>query len=163
MTSDDEPPLPALGMLAELSADIRTQLASAGQFETLKPGSYLAIQGEPHHAMSIVLEGEVTVYVRNAADTMKVASIGPGETVGEMNIIDPLHKASADVVVTGRPARVFTIAETDFAALSQRDPAAGYAILKMLARELCRRLRRNSETLLKQADVTRSHFRDMDY
>ena len=92
---------------------------------------------------------------------MQVAELGPGHTVGEMNLIDP-HKASADVVVV-EPASVWTISEEAFRQFVDQDPRAGYAILKLLSRELCRRLRHNNESMLKQIETTRAHFRDNDY
>ena len=100
----DAPDLPALGIFAELDPELRSRLAAAGSFEVLKPGAYIAVQGEPHNHLTFVLSGLLDVYVRNQADTIKVASIGPGETAGEMNLIDP-RNASADVVVGHEPVR----------------------------------------------------------
>jgi len=154
--------LPSLGIFADLDASLRARLAAAGRFEVLKSGSYIAVQGEAHDHLTFVLSGHLDVYVRSHADTIKVASIGPGETAGEMNLIDP-GKASADVVVGPEPVRAFVISDADFDRLVQEDCAAGFVILKALARELCRRLRLNSEALLRQADRVRTHFRDEDY
>jgi CRP-like cAMP-binding protein len=154
--------LPALGIFADLEPELRARLAAAGRFEVLKPGAYIAVQGEPHNHLTFVLSGHLDVYVRNQADTIKVATIGPGETAGEMNLIDP-RKASADVVVGHEPVRAFTITDADFDGLVKEDSAAGYTILKALASELCRRLRMNSQALLRQADRVRTHFRDEDY
>ena len=158
----DAPDLPALGIFAELDAELRSRLAAAGSFQGLKPGAYIAVQGEPHNHHTFVVSALLDVYVRNQADTIKVASIGPGETAGEMNLIDP-RNASADVVVGHEPVHAFTITDTGFDALVQADSAAGYAILKVLSKELCRRLRLNSQALLRQADRVRTHFRDEDY
>lgn len=154
--------VPALGIFAGLSERARALLGGAGKFETLEPGVYLAMQGEPHHTMSFVISGSMNVYVHAHADTVNVATIGPGETVGEMNMIDDHGAASADVVVA-EPARVFTIAREDFDTLVQREPGVGFEIIRALARELCHRLRKNSEMMLKQAENIKSTFRDMDY
>jgi CRP-like cAMP-binding protein len=158
----DAPELPALGIFADLDPELRGRLAAAGRFEVFKPGAYIAVQGEPHCHLTFVLSGHLDVYVRSQADTIKVASIGPGETAGEMNLIDP-EKASADVVVGHEPVRAFTITDADFEGLVRKDCAAGYVILKALSKELCRRLRHNSQALLRQADRVRTHFRDEDY
>ena len=45
----------------------------------------------------------------------------------------------------------------------EADKAAGLAIIRTLARELCQRLRHDSETMLRRADEMRSKFLDMDY
>ncbi len=159
---NDEPELPPLGIFAELSPELRARLAAAGRFEVIASGHYVAVQGEAHHQLTFVLSGHLDVYVRNQADTIKVASVGPGETVGEMNLIDP-QKASADVVVGHGPVRAFSITADDFAGLVREDSVAGYRVLMALSRELCRRLRSNSQTLLRQADRARTYFRDEDY
>jgi len=161
---DPQPPntLPAIGLIGELPEAIRTQLGKAGRFAVLPIGSYLATQGRAHHELTVVISGQLSVSVHAHGDTVQLATLGPGETVGEMNIIDP-HTASADVVVVGTPATIWTIAEKDFAALVERDPAAGFVIMKLLARELCHRLRRNSEAMLRQVETTRAHFVDLDY
>ena len=152
-----ETELPPLGIFAELSPELRAQLAAAGRFEVIASGHYVAVQGEAHHQLTFVLSGRLDVYVRNQADTIKVATIGPGETVGEMNLIDP-QKASADVVAGHGAVRAFSITAEDFAGLVRED-----SVLMALSRELCRRLRSNSQTLLRQADRARTYFRDEDY
>ncbi|MGI8604410.1 MAG: Crp/Fnr family transcriptional regulator [Verrucomicrobiales bacterium] len=161
-TSDHDQTLPGLALMGELSEEIRAQLAQAGRFETLPVGAYLATQGQPHHNLGIVLSGKLSVSVHAHGDTVHLATLGPGETVGEMNFIDP-HPASADVVVVEEPARIWSIAEADFAAFVERNPAAGYTILKVLARELCRRLRLGSEKMLRQVEAARLYYRDLDY
>jgi CRP-like cAMP-binding protein len=157
-----EPELPPLGIFAELSPELRARLAAAGRFEIIASGHYVAVQGEAHHHLTFVLSGHLYVYVRNQADTIKVATVGPGQTVGEMNLIDP-QKASADVVVGHEPVRVFSITAEDFAGLVREDSGAGYSVLLALSRELCRRLRSNSQALLRQADRSRTYFQDEDY
>ena len=166
MDSNDSPPapvnLPATGVFREVSHRALQLLSAAGRFESLAHGAYLATQGEPHHSMSVVISGSMKVYVRAHADTIQVATIQPGDTVGEMNVLDPLTKASADVVISG-PSVVFTISQQDFDALVQREPLIGLELITALGRELCQRLRKASETLLRQSEETRSNFRDMDY
>ncbi len=158
----DTAELPALGIFAELDSGLRARLAAAGRFEVFKPGAYLAVQGEQHHQLVFVISGHLDVYVRSQADIIKVAGIGPGETAGEMNLIDP-RKASADVVVGAEPVRAFTMTDEDFERFVSEDCGSGYIVLRALARELCRRVRLNSEALLRQADRVRTHFRDEDY
>ena len=111
---------------------------------------------------SLVIAGTMKVYVHSHADILQVATILPGETVGEMNLIDPVDRASADVVI-GDPSVVFTITRAAFQELVRRDPEIGLELVSELGRELCQRLRKCSETMLRQAEETRSNFRDMDY
>ncbi len=154
--------LPTTGVFGKASEKARVLLAAAGKFRSHPHGHYLATQGEPHDTMSLVIAGSMKVYVHAHADTIQVATIGPGETVGEMNLIDPVDRASADVVID-EPAVVFTITRIAFQELVQRDPAVGLELVTELSRELCQRLRKCSETMLRQTEETRSNFRDMDY
>lgn len=162
LTSTSAVLLPTTGVFGQASDKARQLLAAAGKFHSLPHGHYLATQGEPHDTMSLVIAGSMKVYVHAHADILQVASVLPGETVGEMNLIDPVDRASADVVI-GEPAVVFTITRTAFQELVQRDPAIGLELVTELSRELCQRLRKCSETMLRQTEETRANFRDMDY
>jgi CRP-like cAMP-binding protein len=154
--------LPAIGVFKDVSQRARQLLANAGRFESLAHGAYLTTQGQPHDTMSVVIAGSMKVYVHSHADILEVAIVKPGETVGEMNLLDPVARASADVVV-GDPSVVFTISREDFQAMVQQDPLAGLELVTALGKELCQRLRQNSETMLRQTETTRANFRDMDY
>lgn len=154
--------LPAYGVFGHVSVEARRLLVSAGRFESLAHGAYLTAQGQPHDSMSVLISGNMKVYVHAHADILQVATVKPGETIGEMNILDPVDRASADVVV-GDPAVVFTVSRADFENLVRQHPAAGLELVSALGKELCQRLRKCSETMLRQAEETRSNFRDMDY
>ncbi|MES2708677.1 MAG: cyclic nucleotide-binding domain-containing protein [Verrucomicrobiota bacterium] len=154
--------LPATGVFQEVSERARALFTAAGKFESLAHGAYLATQGEPHHTLSVIISGTMNVFVHAHADILQVATIKSGETVGEMNLLDPVDRASADVVVA-EPSVVFTIGQTAFQDMVTRDPVIGLELVTALGRELCRRLRKTSETMLRQTEETRANFRDMDY
>lgn len=153
--------LPAVGLLTELDESVRHALAAAGRFETLAPNTRLATQGEPHHTLVVLLSGKATVQCHAHGDYVHLADIGTGETVGEMNMIDP-QMASADVTITER-ARVWVLDEEQFQSIVKNDPHAAYCVMKWLARQLCRRLRLNAEHMLRQAEERRHEYRDSDY
>ncbi|HEX2750661.1 MAG TPA: cyclic nucleotide-binding domain-containing protein [Verrucomicrobiales bacterium] len=155
------PSLPPLGLLAELDDSVRATLALAGRFETLPAETRLATQGEPHHSLVVMLSGSATVDCHAHGDYVHLADIKAGETIGEMNMIDP-QKASADVVISER-ADVWIIEQAQFQSIVERDPHCAYSVIHWLARQLCRRLRQNAEHMLRQAEEHRSHLRDMDY
>ena len=154
--------LPSTGVFGRVGKTALDRLAAAGRFESLSHGVYLATQGQPHDTMSVVISGTMKVYVHAHADILQVATIQAGETVGEMNILDPVDRASADVVID-EPAVVFTITREAFQALVHRDPVIGLELVSALGKELCQRLRKCSETMLRQTEETRANFRDMDY
>lgn len=161
--SDPVPPdqLPPIGLLAELDEDVRRILARSGRFEALPVETRLATQGDPHQTLCVLLSGKASVYCHARGDYVHVADIKPGETVGEMNMIDP-QRASADVTITEK-AQVWIIETGQFRAIVQRDPVTAYIVMEWLARELCRRLRRDADHMLRQAEEVRSHMRDVDY
>lgn len=153
--------LPPIGLLAELDEGVRDFLAKAGRFESLPVETRLATQGTFHRTFSVLLSGKASVYCHAHGDYVHLADIKPGETIGEMNMLDP-QKASADVTITEK-AQLWIIEVEQFQAIVQKDPATAYAVLEWLARELCRRLRRSADHMLRQAEEHRNHMRDMDY
>lgn len=74
-----------------------------GQWQTVSPGTMLARQGTPVHGLVYVSEGSAVVRAHGAT----VATIGPGELIGEMTIMHG-GKATADVEITSR-ARIFNL------------------------------------------------------
>lgn len=162
MDSDNTPTeLPAIGLLAELDESVRQVLAAAGRFETLAACTGLAAQGHPHKTLAVLLSGKAAVHCHAHGDYIHLADIKAGETIGEMNLLDP-QKASADVKITEK-ATAWLIDAEQFQALVQSDPANGVQILQWLGRQLCRRLRNDAEHMLRQAQESRARFRDMDY
>ena len=153
--------LPPLGIMADLDEDTRTALCKVGQFGTLQPGEYLAIQGQHHRKLSFILSGELSVNSHAHGDTIHLADLKAGDTVGEMSAIDP-RVASASVEVS-KPTEYWWVSMEDFNNFVATDWQRGYSILKILAKELCYRIRMGTESMLKTKEDLRSHFIDMDY
>jgi CRP-like cAMP-binding protein len=153
--------LPAIGLLVELDQSVRRTMAHVGRCEILAPETRLATQGTPTSTFSVLLSGKASVYCHAHGDYLHIADINPGETIGEMNLIDP-QLSSADVTITEK-AKVWIMDNIEFQAMVERDAETAYVVMAWLARELCRRLRRNSDHMLRQANDLRSHMRDVDY
>ena len=161
--SDSQPGeiLPPIGVLAELDEDTRRKLTAAGEFVTLPEGKYLAIQGDKPAKLSFILSGSVRVKSHAHGDTVELATLGPGESVGEMSTIDP-RPASANVR-TSEETRVWQISPSDFDQFLEADKSIGYAIMKALAKELCYRIRRDTERSLREADQRHDESFRADY
>ena len=159
--SDGEEILPGVGVFADLDESIRRRLSAAGEFVTLPEGKYLAIQGEPPVTLSFIISGLVSVKSHAHGDTVELARLGAGESVGEMATIDP-RPASANVR-TSEETRVWQISSSDFDAFLESDPAIGYRIMKALAKELCGRIRRDTERSLREADQRHNESFRADY
>ncbi len=154
--------LPALGFIADLDRAQRAAFARAGRFIVRRTGDYLSVQGQPHSAMSFILSGRVGVTAHANGDKVELAVLGEGDVVGEMCVIDP-RKASATARVVGGPARLWIVDRHAFDAFVDRYPDAGIAVVRGLAKVLCRRVRADSENMLRRASELRAHFLDMDY
>lgn len=154
--------IPDTGVMADLDEEIRGRLAAAGRFVTMAEAEYLTVQGKAHHMLAVIISGKLAVSVHAHGDTVQLATLAAGQTVGEMSVIDP-RPASATVRVVDGEARLWTIDGPDFDAFTASDAAAGYAVMKVLGKQLCFRLRRDSETMLRRADEMRSSYLDNDY
>ena len=154
--------LPAVGPVAALTEEQRTALAACGQFTERPTGEYLAVQGEPHRSMSLLLSGRVAVSVNAHGDHVDLAMLQAGDVVGEMSMIDP-QRASATARVAAGPARVWVIDGPAFDEFVADDPAAGFILMRELGKVLCRRVRHDSDQMLSRAAELRAHFLDMDY
>ena len=83
--------------------------------------------GEPGDSLFLVVEGTVEVRRRG-----RVVQLGPGELVGEIEVLSPGGGRMADIVALG-PVRCLEVSsETVFRAL-EHDPRAAVALLGVLA------------------------------
>ena len=100
-------------------------------------------EGEEGLGMYIILEGEVRVLrrgvIRKIVGAEEIAVLGPGESVGEMALIDGV-KRSAAVVAKG-PARVLCLFQPEFLQLLHTHRVIGFKVTYELARGLAGRLR----------------------
>ena len=160
--SDSSPRLPSVGALEKLESGVRDKLAGYGKFETLPHGSYIARQGTHHAAMSMVLDGKLKVICNAHGDIVDLASLRPGDLVGEVSLIDS-HHSSADVIVDSGHADLWTIEKSAFDEFLDKDPVDGIQVLRVIAGELCHLLRQNSEKMLREVETRKARFLDMDF
>jgi len=154
MTSSTDAPtpiLPPIGIFKSLSEEQRALLASAGRFRLLVPGTVIAEQNEPQSSLFFVLEGLLNVTCHSPMSTVAMGTIKAGETVGEMNVLDPL-KASATVKVQ-HTARVWEVSRENFEAFLEANPTVGVPILREIAIQLTRRIRRIADKMVRQAEM----------
>ena len=162
--ADPEPSakLPSVGAFEKLQPEVRDKFASYGKFEALSHGDYIVRQGTHHSSMSLVLEGKLAVTCNAHGDIVDLASLRPGDLVGEISLIDS-HHSSADVMVASEDAELWTIEKEAFDQFLDEDPVAGIQVLRVIAGELCHLLRLNSEKMLREVETRRARFLDMDF
>jgi len=156
------PNLPPIGFLTDLEDEARARLAEVGHFITRPLDALLSVQGRPHHAMALILSGRISINVHAHGDRIELATLGRGEVVGEMCVIDP-RVASSTARVISASANLWIIERSAFDQFIEDDPDSGLVLLRSLGKVLCRRVRTDSELMLRKADQMRAHFLDIDY
>jgi GNAT superfamily N-acetyltransferase len=111
-------------------------LARLGRLRTIAKGERLIRQGEPGDRLFIIVSGTLDVLV----DGRPVGCIAPGETVGEIALLDDAPR-SADVVTAAQVTVVEVLCD-ELKRLMDVRPRIGRVIMGNLGRELARRLRR---------------------
>ncbi len=154
------PALPAIGILESLSEEARVALSAAGQISSLPEGAQLLKQGDQQERLYFLLEGKLCATCRSDNSIVELGMIMPGESVGEMNVIDP-RKASADVKAA-RASRVWSISKDALDAFMAANPEAGMQLMRALAAMLCRRIRKGSDRMLRQAEMAYAIYEWLD-
>jgi CRP-like cAMP-binding protein len=152
--------LPPIGILESLPEHARTALAACGKFSSLPEGFFLMKQGEPQDFLCILISGKLSATAHSDSSIVELGMIMPGESVGEMNVIDP-KKASADVkaVIT---SRVWSVSKTALDQYVEDNPQHGVHLLRALSIQLCRRIRRNSDKMLRQLETASTIYEWLD-
>ena len=133
-----------------------------GSFTSKKRGEYLAVQGQPHSRMSLIISGHVSVKISANGESLKVAKLKSGDVVGEMSIIAP-KKASATARIISSDAELWQINGEDFNNFLLADREGGFEIMRELAKMLCKRLRTYNERMLHSMYDERDHYLEQDY
>jgi CRP/FNR family transcriptional regulator, cyclic AMP receptor protein len=112
------------------------QLAAAGRLRTFKAGERLLRQGEVNHVMFVIIQGRVRRERSHTAlsEPAAVLEMGPGESVGEMGVLD----------ISPWPETVTAIDETEALELSAlllaetmlRYPVPSVGLLSSLSRAI---------------------------
>jgi len=105
-------------------------------------GEALIERNSSDGTMYVVVSGEATV----RREGSELARVGPGESVGEMALLDE-REHSADVVAE-QPLRALRIGRDDFEEMVHSNPDIGNRILTNMLRQCVDRLRRTTDQLL---------------
>lgn len=151
-----------VGFFRNLDDSLSENLFRFGNLVIKRKGDYLSVQGQPHSNMSLIIQGQVSVKISANGESLKIATLGPGDVVGEMSIIDP-KKASATARVISQDAKLWQITGAEFNDFVNNDQVAGFSIMKELAKGLCKRLRTYNERMLHSMFDDRSHYLEQDY
>lgn len=123
--------------------DILSQWISGCAFPA---GTFILHEGNNENCLCILIEGTVDIYKTAEPDKhLKIASIRPGETFGEMGVIDG-HPFSASVIAS-QDSIVLMITRKDFDMLISQHGQIGIKLLKIIATTISSRLRNTTGRL----------------
>ena len=142
------PTLQEIDLLADCPGSELARLETVlGEPERIPEGATLCREGEPSDRFWLVIDGEADV----TTDGRFVGSIGPGESVGEMGMIDGEPRVATVTAVT--PMTTRSIARADFEAALDDAPALTRALLRQLSHRLRRLDRDHSATVTQPVDA----------
>lgn len=109
-------------------------------------GMPICAQGDENSFLAVVCRGRVGIIKEDIHCAPKeIASVGPGQVVGEMSLVDGEPRSAA--VVASSPVLLLILSGEQFAQMAEQVPRLWGKILLRLARTLSRRLRQTSGVL----------------
>jgi CRP-like cAMP-binding protein len=129
-----------IGLFGALSDDILEHLTRILNARRVTAGEMVFKEGDTAREMYVVLDGEIEVLKKSRRGRdMRVAILGPGDSFGEMSIIDMQNRSAS--VRTLAPSRLLRVSAEDMDALYRHDLKSYTLIVLNIARDLSRRLR----------------------
>jgi CRP-like cAMP-binding protein len=96
-------------------------------------------EGEEGLGMYIILEGEVKIIHRGMLTKKELATLGPGETFGDMSLIDGSGRSAS--AIASEPTRLLGFFRPEFLHLLETQRTLGSKLTLQLAKILAQRLR----------------------
>ncbi len=124
-------------ILAELTDSDLSKLAALGEMRVLSKGDAIVREGVETPDLFLVLEGSLSVTV--GSPPTHLATLYPGEIVGEMSFVD--SRASSAIVKAEEASHVLAISRSRLEQLLSEDTAMGARFFRGIARLVVRRLR----------------------
>ncbi len=114
-------------VFSALSGELLEPILATGVERSFADGDYLMHAGEPGDSLHLVVEG--TVHVRRRGRSVR---LGPGELVGEIEVLAPGEGRMADVIAEGT-VRCLEVTRGEVLRALEADPRAAVALLGVLA------------------------------
>lgn len=141
--------------LSMISDKERRELLAVARRRKFRRNEVLFHEGDPANSLHLIESGHVSVRVTtDAGDSVTVAVLGPGETVGEFALLDPdPAKAVRSATVTAlEGCETLSLQRDRFDALRQQYPRVDRVLAELLANEVRRLNGRLLEFLYLPAD-----------
>jgi CRP/FNR family cyclic AMP-dependent transcriptional regulator len=135
-----KPTLPTFSWIGHLKPDDRELLSSYGEFFPGHPGNVIIEEGAMQTEVFVVISGKLEVHARQEDGSVALlASVGPGETLGEISLFSPGPAAASVTAVEF--SQLWRIEDESLMEFMQENPGAGNLLLRTLATILAQRLR----------------------
>jgi CRP-like cAMP-binding protein len=132
--------LPALGFLAGIPEEHRSFLACYGKYHRPQEGETVILEGAAQDSLYVILTGKLHIVVGSSGDRPRLlASLGPGDSMGEINLFDP-GTASASAIARGN-VLVWSLSRTELDSFLEADPVIGVPVLRALLSQMSARIR----------------------
>ena len=143
--SDLNRELPAIGVLCDLGDESLQTLASHGEFFVCEIDQQLIQRGAFNDTFIFLIRGELEVYTEDMSRGEFLATVSPGESLGEINLFSPAA-ASASVYAVER-SLVWSIKYAEFEKFVDAHPTEGKKLLVRIIQELGQRMRAVNERI----------------
>jgi len=128
-------PLATVSLFAELNESELDALATRAVTRTYPKNTILINEGERSYSLYIILSGSVRVFAGDEdGKEVLLAILGPGESVGEMALIEDAPRSAS--VMTVERCKMSIISREDFMQCMQNHPSIALHLLKALSRRL---------------------------
>jgi len=140
-------PLESIDFVDGLSDDEIAELHGILRLRRFESGEAICREGDAGDRMWLLGQGSVSVrlQVNDGRGTRRIASLGRGTLFGEMALIEGSVRSAS--IVADEPVACYELSSGDFGWLLREKPAIATKVMRNVARELARRLRRTSEDL----------------
>jgi diguanylate cyclase (GGDEF)-like protein len=146
-----EEELKKIRLFQSVELDAIKGILDACTLRSLKAGEVLISAGQANRTVYFLLEGHVRVHLVTL-QSEPTATLGPGESVGEMSVID--HQPASAYVVAAEPVRLLAMEEEILWSLVHSSHAAASNLLIGLSARL-----RNTDAVISDGKETEQDYR----
>lgn len=118
-------------------------IANAAVEQTYEPGQFIMRQGDTGVGAFIIRTGEVEVVQEKDGKETRLATLGPGDVIGEMALLDEFPRSASVRAV--KQTSALGIQRWHFKGILESHPQLALALLPILTRRI-----RNAEGMLPQ-------------
>jgi CRP-like cAMP-binding protein len=151
MTTDIEKQFSLLAQ--QLGAEEARELRSHAATLEIASGTELICDGKPVDALYLVLDGVLTVSVKNNGQSLRLGRLGKGTWIGDVSLLSG-DSTSSTSVTAETPATLLELKHDAFKQLTVERPDLASAIIRILIATLAERIR-NSDAAIGQSEQGR--------